>query len=91
MPDIRQFKVVGSSSDLKAIRELIRSEFSNELIAEDQTHHYLDDDLRQPLGMEPLTYFLVAFAAHVAADGTHDLVKLLLERIKFFKKDVKIK
>lgn len=36
---------------------------------------------RKPLGFEPLTYFIVVFAAHLSADATKELVKLIAKKL----------
>jgi hypothetical protein len=90
MSEKGEFKVVGSLEDLAIARALIRKEFSQDLSPGKDDYPYLSDDLRQPFGMEPLSYFLVAYAAHVAADATVDILRLLIARLKRTNKNVKV-
>jgi hypothetical protein len=36
---------------------------------------------RRPLGFEPLSYFIVVFAAHLSADATKALVRLIARKL----------
>ena len=44
---------------------------------------------RKPQGMEPFTYFVVVFTAHLAAGMTHDLVMQQIKK-KFADKNAKV-
>jgi len=45
--------------------------------------------LRKPQGMEPFTYFVIAFAAHLSAGITHDFIRMQVKK-KFADKNVKV-
>lgn len=47
------------------------------------------DSRRKPQGMEPFTYFVVAFGAHLAAGLTHEAITHLIKK-KFEDKNVRV-
>ncbi|MEP5732415.1 MAG: hypothetical protein ABJL67_23950 [Sulfitobacter sp.] len=74
-----------SSMTEAEIRERL-SEFGEDITLENVSNTK-QSGRRQPQGIEPFTYFVVVFAAHLAAGLAHDAIKKKLET-KFQDKDI---
>ncbi len=74
--------VSGPLSSIATLREQMEADKIDGVELTNIVEKSLDDDdplATNPLGMEPLTYFIVVFAAHLSASVVHDWVK---EKIK---------
>ncbi len=67
------------------IRQFV-DEFDGDIVVE-SVDNPASTSLRKKQGIEPFTYFVVVFAAHLAAAATHDAVGSLKKR--FANKNIK--
>lgn len=75
-----ELRIEGRKSDIEAVWREISDE--NVDFSVNEIKEAADDPLeRRPAGIEPLTYFVVVFAAHLAADVAHDIIKEKLSPI----------
>lgn len=67
--------VEGPNGAVQQIHSALRSAVSDEISVLDIQDRPPPLGGRFPLGMEPLTYFVVVFAGHLAAGLAHDAIK----------------
>lgn len=77
----RQLRISSSSEELAAIRATLMNdpEISTDSLEIGEIAE-TDSGSRKPLGFEPLTYFIVVFAAHLSADAVKSLTKQIASK-----------